>query len=754
MKLTESQNKAVMSRGFPTLINAGAGSGKTRVIVEKAARYIESGIPSERIAAITFTKKATYEMLNRLYERVGISAYKAHVNTWHSFALNQIVKPAISKNHPYFKMLGYKENDIVVLSDSESRTLISECSKSVLSASELELLKENGGSSRVQAFIGFQLSFGRGPKAAYQEKSASLKAKQSSQDELDLLQYSVLIWQAYFKRLIELNAVDYDHILLYAVKLLRHDSQLRSWIQNYYLAILADEHQDASPIQGELLKLVAGDGKNLTIVGDDKQSIYAFRAADVEQFLNAKTEYENLNIIEMAENFRSSKRIVTLANAVAELMDSTQKVTDGQMIPESIHEGVLPVARLYKSDEDEAVGTVNEISHLIKSGKCQPSDFAILYRAKVIKDSIEEQFVKSGIEYRVVGDKDFFDAREVKDWVAFLRFSANHKDVMAASRVIDAAGIKSRGVTMRRHLIDKGISVKQYLHNMSTAGTAKSAARKHGFLNLIECHETLQEILQECGSIQDLSKLRGTGISEEELKGDWTAMLKSIEEGLMTIWQQLFKAKWIEEAKKKYKVTTETSEVIAEVKAKESNVRTLNSRLFSFTEDHGHLVDCIKQLNLLIDSGEKESNAVQLMTEHASKGLEFKHVYIVGCEDESHFRGGDTDNEHEEKRLFYVGITRAEQNLTISCARQRTVWGSRAQRTPLRFLTQLPTELLHWQDLTSNSQRAMPFNEGPQHTVTSNPASSNPIMDLRNGKFDAPDLSVMTKTVRVEGFKI
>lgn len=754
MKLTESQNKAVMSRGCPTLINAGAGSGKTRVIVEKAARYIESGMPAERIAAITFTKKATYEMLKRLFERVGITAYKAHISTWHSFALNQIVKPAISKNHPYFKKLGYKENDIVVLNESESRTLISECSKSVLSASELELLKENGGSARVQGFIGFQLSFGRGPKAAYREKSASLKEKQSSQDELDLLQYSVLIWQAYFKRLIELNAVDYDHILLYAVKLLKHDSKLRAWVQSHYLAILADEHQDASPIQGELLKLVTGDGNNLTIVGDDKQSIYAFRAADVEQFINAKSEYENLNIIEMAENFRSSKRIVSLGNAVSELMDPTQKVTAGQMIPESGVEGELPIARLYSSDEDEAEGTVNEISQLINSGQCQPSDFAILYRAKIIKDSIEKQFVKSGIEYRVVGDKDFFDAREVKDWVAFLRFSANKKDVMAASRVIDAAGIKSRGVTMRRHLIDKGISVTQYLHNMSMAGTAKSAARKQGFLNLIECHETLQEILQECGSIQDLSKLRGPGVTEEELNRDWAAMLKSIEEGLMTIWQQLFKAKWIEEAKKKYKVTTETSEVIAEVEAKELNVRTLNSRLFSFTEDHGHLVDCIKQLNLLIDSGEKDSNAVQLMTEHASKGLEFKRVYIVGCEEESHFRGSNTDNEHEEKRLFYVGITRAELSLTISCARQRIVWGNNAPRTPLRFLTQLPTDLLQWQDLTEPRGRVDSSYEAPQNSHSSNPVSTNPIKDLRDGKYDTPNLSVKTKAVRVEGFKI
>lgn len=753
MNFTNSQSQAVSSHGLPTLINAGAGSGKTRVIIEKAGQFIEKGMPPERLALITFTKKATFEMLERLYERVGIVAYKACVSNWHSFALNQVVKPAMVKGHPYFDLLGYTEKDIVVLNESESKTLIGECAKAILSTADYELLVENGGITRVQGFISYQLSYGKGPKTAYNDKMEAL-GNNPNQNEVDLLQMTILIWNAYFKRLIELNAVDYDHILIHACKLLKHDPKLRSWIQQFYLAVLADEHQDANPVQGEFLKLIVGDGNNLTLVGDDKQSIYGFRAADVGQFINAKTEYQGMNIIEMAENFRSSNRIVDLANAVAMLMDSSQKVTDGIMIAKSGYEGDLPIARRYKTAEDEAIGVVSEMKSLIESGQCQQSDFAILYRAKTIKEKLESELVRQGVDYRVVGDNDFFDSKEIKDWVAFLRFSANDKDVMAASRVIDAAGIKSRGVTMRRALINEEISIQQYLQKMTTAGTKKSHDKQQGFLNLIECHETLTEILHECGSINDLAKHRNIDASDESLQVEWAQMLSTIERGLMTIWQQLFKAKLIEDAKKKYKTKSETAEVLAEVNQKETNVKTLNARLFSFIESHGHLLDCIKQLNLLIDSGESESNSVQLMTLHASKGLEFKQVYIVGCEDESHFRGRDDDDEHEEKRLFYVGITRAEKRLTVSCSCQRTVWGKSMARTPLRFLPQLPVELFNWQDLTGGSLKETSLSIQKPTTTNLNSHSNNPIKDLRMGIYEEPNLTVNAKEIRVEGYKI
>jgi len=752
--LTVSQSSAVKSQGAPTLINAGAGSGKTRVIVEKAARYIENGHAPERLAAITFTKKATQEMLARLYKRVGLAAYKARVNNWHSFALNHILKPVVAKKHPYFVKLGYTETDLVVLNESESKSILGECAKAVLSASEIELLNESGGVGRVQSFISYQLSCGKGPKASYNEKVAELQGTKKSQNEIDLLTYSILIWQAYIKRLTELNALDYDHILIHAVKLLKHDHSLRNYLQKYFLLVLADEHQDANPIQGTLLKLLVGDGNNLTLVGDDKQSIYGFRAADVGQFINAKSEYENINIIEMAENFRSSEKIVSLANAVADLMDASQKVTNGQMIAKSGYAGDLPVARRYSTAEAEAEGTVSEIRQLISSGQCQASDIAVLYRAKTLKSSIEEELVKAGIDYRVVGDVDFFDAKEVKDWVAFLRFCANEKDVMAASRVIDAADVRSRGVTMRKNLIDKGISIKEYLSLMTTTGSHKSVDKQNGFKNLIECHETLQEILHECGSVEDLAKIRGLEASDPTIQSDWADMLISIENGLMTIWHQLYRSKYFHEAKKKFKVQAETPEVIAEVESIENNIKILNARLFSFTKVHGHLLDCIKQLNLLIDSGESEANAVQLMTQHASKGLEFKRVYIVGCEDESHFRSEESDNEHEEKRLFYVGITRAEQFLTLSCACQRQVWGKTTTRTPLRFLTSLPVEKLYWQDFTGRVTRPSSKAIRRPQIDRNETTSCNPIMDLRNGKYEEPNLEVNNRTMRVDGFKL
>ncbi|KAB0482396.1 ATP-dependent helicase [Vibrio chagasii] len=752
MKLTQSQRQAVHSNGVPTMINAGAGSGKTRVIVEKAGNLIDGGMPPERLCAITFTKKAAAEMLERLYQRVGIQAYKSVICNWHSFALNQVLKPAMTKKHPYFVKSGYTSNDLVILDESESFTLINEAANKVLSKSDLEYLKENGGVQNVQRVISFALAFGRGPKAEYHHQMDAWKGKEVAQVERDIFQFSILIWQAYYKRLVELNAVDYDHILIHAVKILSIDAKFRSWIQHHFLAVLADEHQDANPIQGLLLKLIVGDGKNLTMVGDEKQSIYGFRAADVGQLLNACTDYEGMNIIHMAENFRSSSEIVSVANAISTLMDKSQKVTDGQMIAKSGVSGTKPFARRFTNDNSEAEYTAKEINSLIQSGEYIGRDIAILYRAKNIKHSIEEHLLKLGVDYQVIGDKDFFDAKEVKDWMAFLRFCANEKDVMAASRVIDGSYIKSRGVTMRQKLIDTGMSPIDYCKFMTTQGTAKSEAKKQGFKDLIEFHETIKEVLSESGSIDDIDKLRNYELSNEELQELWAEILVGIENALLTIWQALFKPKCIAEAKKKYKTDTETAEVLSEVTTRENNVKTLNARLFKYTEQHGHLLDCIKELNLLVDSGDHQANSVQLMTEHSSKGLEFKRVYVIGCEDEAHFKGTEQDDVHEELRLFFVAATRAESDLIFSCASKRLVFGNTVPRQPLRFLVSIPPELLNWQDFS----QSYGVNRNSYQSAADRGQfnGSNPIDRLREGYYVEPDLSVVTTAKRIEGFKI
>ncbi|MGF1827218.1 ATP-dependent helicase [Vibrio splendidus] len=752
MNLTQSQNQAVHSQGAPTMINAGAGSGKTHVIVEKAAKLIEGGMAPERLCAITFTKKAAAEMLERLYRRIGIDAYKAVICNWHSFALNKVLKPAIAKNHQYFIKSGYTSNDLVILSDSESYTLLNESATKVLSKSDLEYLKENGGVKRVERVIGFALAFGRGPKAEYNNQMELWRGKEVSQIDRDMFQFSLLIWQAYYKRLVELNAVDYNHILVHAVKILTIDAKFRGWIQQHFLAVLADEHQDANPVQGLLLKLIVGNGTGLTMVGDEKQSIYGFRAADVGQLLNACSDYEGMNIIHMAENFRSTSEIVSVANAISNLMAPDQKVTDGQMIAKSGKTGNKPIARRFSTYSAEAEYTANEIHSLIQNGECTGSDIAILYRAKNIKESIEENLLKLGVDYQVIGDKDFFDSKEVKDWMAFLRFCANEKDVMAASRVIDGSSVSSRGVTMRQKLIDSGITPVEYFKYMTTHGTAKSEAKKQGFRDLLEFHETIKEVLEESGSIQDLAKLHNHVLSEAELQNLWEDVLNGIESALLSIWQVIFKPKCLSEAKKKFKTDFETSEVLNEVSTREKNVITLNARLFKYTEQHGHLVDCIKELNLLVDSGDQQSDSVQLMTEHSSKGLEFKRVYVIGCEEEAHFKDNEQDNVHEELRLFFVASTRAEQDLIFSCASKRLVFGSTVPRTPLRFLLKIPTQLIAWEDL---SQPRWQNSTTPDRVVQQTDyKGSNPIDRLIEGHYEEPNLSVKTTTNRIEGFKL
>lgn len=747
MKLTASQYEGVNTTGVPCMINAGAGSGKTRVIVEKAATFIESGLEPCRLCAITFTKKAAAEMLERLYLRIGIKAYQAVICNWHSFALNQVIKPAIKKQHPYFVKCGYTSSDLVILDETESLTLINESAKKTLSNSDYEFLKEHGGAKYVQNFMGLSLSYGRGPKSEFEHQSKT--NPNLTFDEKALLSHCVCIWKVYYRRMIELNAIDYDHILVHAVKILTNDVGFRTWLQNQFKAVLADEHQDANPVQGLLLKLIVGQGNNLTMVGDEKQSIYAFRAADVGQLLNAQKEFGDMKIVQMGENFRSTEQVVNVANAIADLMHEDQKVTDGHMIAMANIQGDKPIARQFANDKDEAITTANEIKQAIESGELKPEEIAILYRSKVIKDPIEAQLIENGVEYRVVGDKDFFDSKEVKDWSAFLRFCANEKDVMAASRVIDAASLKTKGVTMRQKLIDKNLTVIEYCKYMTTYGTVKSQDRKLGFVSLLECHSIIKEALFECGSITDLAKINNYELSDSELRNKWGEVLSGLEEGLHQIWVELFKPKIIDNAKKKYKTQEMTAEVISEVNKREQNVITLTKRLFAFTELHGHLHDCIKELNMLVDSGEQGASAVQLMTEHASKGLEFKRVYVIGCEEEAHFKGNEKDNVHEELRLFYVATTRAEKDLIYSYAQRRLVHGEFKTRKPLQFLCALPVDLLYWE---SSISPKVAYEKSHEETTTKR--TGNPIQMLARGQLPHPKLTVEVKETRIEGFKI
>lgn len=738
MNFTDSQLEAITSHGTPSMINAGAGSGKTRVIVEKSRRLITGGMPPERVCAITFTKKAAAEMQSRLYQQIGLDAYRAVICNWHSFAYNQILKTASSKRHPYLSTIGYT-GDLIILDDGESRTILTECAKAALSPEEFETLKEAGGVKRLQNDMGLALAYCRGVKEQSEWLKNIWRSKKTDREQQVLWFNKLEVWKLYEQRLIELNAVDYDYILVHAVNLLKSDPHFTNWLQGHFGAVLADEHQDCNPVQGMLLKLIVGNGNNLTMVGDEKQSIYAFRAADVGQLLHAKNDYANMKIVSMAQNFRSSPEIINLANGIADLMDESQKVTDGQMATDKPHTGILPVARYFKDDRKEAEFTANEIHQLIQSGQYQAKDIAVLYRAKIIKNLVEDKFIELGVDYQVVGDRDFFDAKEVKDWIAFLRFCCNENDVMAASRCLDAANIGAKGITMRQHITNgKAKNVMDYMQKMSVAGGEKSQSKRQGFKRIIEAHGVIDDFLKECGSRDDVARLMGLDVSHEAVGDQWQAIIADLKNGMFMIWDEVFKDSYVQEAANRNK-KDETVDVLSIVAERRKNIEILTTRLFSFLEQFGHVKDCIRELTLLVDSGDNNTDSVQMMTEHASKGLEFKRVYIVGCEDEAHFKSDDA-NIHEELRLFYVAVTRAEHEVVLSCASDRFVHGFVEKRNPLRFIQALPKDLLRFEDYRRYRTN---FSSG-QNQYQQRPARQQ----------TQPATPVAEKPVRVDGFKI
>ncbi|EHA1127434.1 ATP-dependent helicase [Vibrio navarrensis] len=713
MSLTPNQTTGVKTFGKPLLLCAGAGAGKTKVIVEKIRLILSSGTDPQSVAAITFTKKAAAEMKERLYSMIGLDAYRCVITNWHSFALNHILKPANKRNHPFFAFQRYK-GELIVIDKGESVSLLRESAKDELSKEEHEFWDERGGLRSLDKVMAKGRANGRTVKEHYEWQQKIWVTEGCDKQASQQFTYNIRIWRNYERRLRNVNATDFDNILVLSVKLLQYDPNLVRLLQAQFKYVLADEHQDCNPVQGLLLKLIVGNGTGLTIVGDEKQSIYGFREADVYQLLDAHRQYPGMEIVNMADNFRSKSPIISLANNIASLME--EKITDGQMIPYRRDRGIKPQLRVFQTDRDEADHVANEIISKISSGT-KASDIAVLYRGKIAKECLEKTLIEKQVPIQVVGEQDFFDKAEVKDWVAFLRFCANPNDVMAASRTVEAMDIGSRGLTLRRHVMDHGISVEDYLIEQSRKGGPKSAGKRAGFANLIELYQAFNSTFLEAGSRETFADSQGITFAEsEEL---WNEYLNKIYNALMGSWIELYQPAVVRAAEKKVAKSgsdDEGNNVASIVATKKRNVELLTQRFFKFLETQGHMIDAVKEIVLLLDSGETNTDAVQFMTEHASKGLEFSVVYVIGCEDETSFRDGDNQENswHEELRLLYVAATRPMDELYISCATSRWEFTDTKVKTPLRFLERLNPENI---DIITYNGKPLSFFSKQQQAV-------------------------------------
>ncbi|AEF98584.1 DNA helicase Rep [Methylomonas methanica] len=638
-KLNPQQQAAVKIIDHPLLVLAGAGSGKTRVITEKIAYLVQQGMPARHIAAVTFTNKAAREMRSRVSRLLDDKQSRGlRVSTFHSLGLD-----ILRAEH---KTLGYKA--AITLFDEQDRlTLLRNLIGHGLKDCDIDQVDQ------------YNWQIGQWKNAfVTPEQAASLS------DASNLA--AALLYDAYTRSLKAYNAVDFDDLILLPVLLFQqHSVVLEKW-QNKIRYLLVDEYQDTNITQYQLVKLLAGNLGRFTVVGDDDQSIYAWRGAQPENLSQLQKDYGRLQVIKLEQNYRSAGRILKVAN---QLIANNPHTFEKKLWSELGYGDPLRVLS-HKSDQHEAKQIAAEIvHHRFKHGGSY-SDYAILYRGNHQSRLFEKELRENNVPYFISGNTSFFAYAEIKDVLAYLRLMVNPGDDAAFLRIIN---------TPRREI------------GPTTLEKLGAYANERHISLFDACSEFgLQQRLSE-KSVQRLGKFCGW-INETAQKIDREDSFKVIHQML----EQINYQQWLQE----------NSKTPAAAERRMSNVCELIDWLqrIAGNEQSGEksLADVIAKIMLLdiLDRNQEQEagDQVSLMTLHAAKGLEFPHVFLIGMEENllPHQNSIETDNIEEERRLAYVGITRAQKTLTFSYCTHRKRYGEISESEPSRFLNELPEEDLEW----------------------------------------------------------
>ncbi len=636
--LNPEQQAAVTHLGTPLLVLAGAGSGKTRVITEKIAYLIrEQHYPAASIAAITFTNKAATEMQERLAARLPREALKGlQASTFHTLGL-RLIKQEIAH-------LGYKPG-FSIFDAQDSQQLIKELSRNEDAA------VADGAQWRISRW-----------KNDFIDPSQALSQAADAQDTAQ-----AILYERYQRQLRAYNAVDFDDLIVLPVRLLLENETVRARWQQRFRYLLVDEYQDTNACQYQLVKLLAGIEGHFTAVGDDDQSIYAWRGARPENLSLLKRDYPTLTVIKLEQNYRSTNRILQSAN---------------QLIANNPHDfekrlwsalGEGPPLRVIPCDsaEHEAERVVSEIMKIRFKQRVDYHDIAILYRGNYQSRLFERKLREHDIPYYVSGGTSFFERSEIKDIIAYLRLICNPDDDAAFLRTVN---------TPRREI---GTSTLEKLGAYAT-----------------QRHISLLRATHEMGLTQILSERaifrlqRFTDLIDELARDAASEPASSV---ARTLLQAIAYENWLREVSSNDKVADKRIENVSEL-------LEWISRLSTKTEQPALLQDVINRMQLMDilerNDTERKQHGVQMMTLHAAKGLEFPYVFIVGMEEEliPHKTSIEESNIEEERRLAYVGVTRARHGLTFTLARKRQRFGEDVDCEPSRFLEELPSDHLEWDD--------------------------------------------------------
>ena len=635
-QLNDKQYEAVVNTEGPCLVIAGAGSGKTKVLTHKIAYLIdEKGVLPWNILAITFTNKAANEMKERIEGLVGDVAKDIWMGTFHSVCV-RILRRFIDR-------IGF-DSSFIIFDTSDQRTLIKACIKNI------------GLDDKMFTDRSVQSEISNAKNEMLEPDQYTLRANGDFRKEK-----IALVYEMYQKRLKENNAIDFDDIINYTIKILMDNPDVLEYYSDKFKYVLVDEYQDTNKSQFTLVTLLASKNGNITVVGDNDQGIYSFRGADISNILNFERDFPGTKIIKLEQNYRCTGNILKAANSVIknnEVKYKKQLWTENDV-------GNLPKVYSAKNEYDEGTYIATQIEHLRREEKYNYSDFAILYRMNTQSRAIEEILRREGIPYKIIGGLKFYERKEIKDVISYLRLIQNPSDNISLKRVINEPkrGIGKTSLDNIEKLAeDTGISMYEIIKNADQYGLNRVFLNSREFANVIEELRNKKDNIKISELIKEtLNKSGYTKALEEENTIEAENRIENLDEFLT--------------------VAIEFEDESAE------------NKLSDFLEGI--------TLSSDIDNMEETDDSVTLMTLHSAKGLEFPVVFLVGME-EGIFPGYKSISEpkelEEERRLCYVGITRAKKNLFLTCSKQRTIFGSTSCNPISRFLKEIPEELLDGYD--------------------------------------------------------
>ena len=644
--LNESQRKAVEYIDGPSLVIAGAGSGKTRVLTYKIAYLLQQGMKPWNILALTFTNKAAKEMRSRIGQLVGedIARY-LYMGTFHSI-FSRILRREAEK-------IGYTSN-FTIYDESDSRSLI----KSIIREMNLD------DKIYKPATVHNRISMAKNHLILADDYAIDRNALQRDRDAK--MPAVSAIYSAYAARCRQANAMDFDDLLTQTFVLFREHEEVRRQYAERFQFVLVDEYQDTNSVQQRIVLQLTQEHQHVCVVGDDAQSIYGFRGANIDNILDFQQMYDGTRLFKLEQNYRSTQRIVQAANSLIKKNE--------RQIPKDVYshneEGERLVFKPAYSDKEEAIIVCNDIKRIKRTEHCEYSDFAILYRTNSQSRSFEEAFRKENIPYRIYGGLSFYQRKEIKDIIAYFRVVANPDDEEALKRIIN---YPTRGIG-----------------DTTVSKISACAMRNQTSLWNVICNPV------HCG----LDVNKGTLTKLQHFRELISSFIEHVEMDAYELGTEIIKGSGIS--------ADLYSDSTPEAVSRQENLEEFLSGMQDFVqgrkeegrEQEVSLTDFLQEVSLLTDldsEGEEDAHRVTLMTVHSAKGLEFPTVFVVGLEENIFPSPMCTNSKREleeERRLLYVAITRAERHCILTCAKNRWRYGKMEFDTPSRFLRDIDPKLL------------------------------------------------------------